>query len=84
MERIAEETPAPDHEADFHGPEAAFPVVGCGGAVASEPTADGDGVEELEESHAEAENGVHGRHAGVEEEGGEYRAVEVVDYLRTG
>ena len=75
MERVAEEAPAPDHEADFHGPVAAFPFAGCGGAVAGEPAADGDGVEELEEGHADTEDGVHGGHAGVQEDWGEDRAV---------
>jgi hypothetical protein len=84
VEGVGEEAPGPYYEAEFHGPVAALPVLLGGGPVAGEPSADGDGVEDLKERHAEAEDGVHGRHAWVEEERGEDGAVEVVDYLYTG
>lgn len=83
MERIGEESPGPDYEAHFHGEVAAAPVLIGGGPVAGEPAADRDGVEDLEEGHAEAEDGLHGGHARVEEERREDCAVEVVDYLQT-
>jgi hypothetical protein len=84
VEGVAEEAPGPDYEAELHAPVAALPVLIGGGPVPGEPAADGDGVEDLEERHAEADNWVHGRHAWIEEERGEDCAVEVVDHLYTG
>lgn len=49
--------------------------------MAREVAADGEGVEELEGGGHEPDERVDGGHAGVEEEGGEDGAIDVVDDL---
>lgn len=70
-----------DHHPDFDPQDAAGPVGGGGGAVAGEPAADAGRVDELEGEGREPDAEVDGRHAGVEDEWCEERAVDVVDCL---
>lgn len=80
---VGEQAPAPDDQADLHVVEVARPVVGGARAVAGQPAADAEAVGDLPEHGAEPDEGVDRRHAGVEDEGGEDGAVEVVDRLRS-
>ena len=79
---IAQEPGEENHHADFDPEDAALPVRDVRGPVAGEPAADAGRVEELEGQGREPDGDVDGGHAGVQEEGREQGAVDVVDCLR--
>lgn len=81
MVDVGEQAPAPDDEADLDDVQPAGPVVHGDGAVAGEPAAERERVEKLEGEGHEPDEGVDGGHGGVEDEGCEYGAVEVVECL---
>ena len=81
---IPSEPDEKNHHAQLHVDRAAGPVGGGEGAVGGEVAADCGGVDELEEEGREPDGEVDGRHGGIEEEGGEEGAVEIVEGLVVG
>lgn len=83
VEDVGEKTPAPDHEADFHRVQLAGPVGRRLGAVSAHPAAYAEAVEEVPRARADEDEGVDGRHAGLEV-GEDQRAVDVVRDVQAG
>lgn len=79
VEDVAQQSPAPDDQADFNAVKAPRPVVYSGRTVASEPAGQTKRICEVEGEGGQEDQGVDGRHAGVHEERGKDRAVGVVD-----